>query len=270
MRVSRIQFDDSEPTDSISRRIACAFDPGDIIKIRGDFFKMSNLRVMNQTIEANVVGDKYTLILNPGDPIPEIQLKVTKPSIRPVPRKPEPEEDAWEDEVVSDPEPVVQEPVIQEPIKSLNSEPASEPVVQEPIVEPDVLLEVVSEPVVPEVDIDFGGLPGIDNIPPKNDNTETPESDQVTPPLTSEVLTSRPIPSIDGKALEIPTSESGEYKLEVPRSKFKIEPGQIWQSKDTRRNSPPFVVKNVDNEFVYPDTGKRISLNRMIRYKRVS
>jgi hypothetical protein len=90
------------------------------------------------------------------------------------------------------------------------------------------------------------------------------------------VFASKTPPSIDGKPLTVPesdvtpTSESGEYRIEIPKSKLQVEVGQVWQSKDTRRQSLPFVVVNIDTEFVYQDNGRKISLDRMFRYKRVS
>jgi hypothetical protein len=259
MRVSRIQFDDSEPTESIVSRIACAFDPGNILRVRGKFFKMSAQRVMNQTVESNVVGDNYTLILNPGELIPENLLKAAPPPV--VVQKIESEEVDWDAEEPEkaevDPEPV-EEPITQEPIKVL--------VESEPLVEKDPL-EIDSTAILP-----------VATPEPAEAAVPLSESIQPTPPDSvppdSQVFASRPTPSIDGKPLTVegptPTSESGEYRLELPKSRVRVEPGQVWQSKDTRRNSPPFVVKSVDNEFVYLDKGKRILLNRMIRYKRVS
>ena len=239
MRVSRIQFDESESTEGIVHRIACAFDPGNVLKIRGKFFKMSRDRIMNQTIAANVVADKYTLILNPGEPIPE-NLKESTP-----------------------PPPMV---VAQEPIEDLiEPEPLTEPIPKfkpEPVPEPELELK-------PE------------SIPP-----EAPAS--VPPPPSSEVYLSSPPPlpepSIDGKPLnqapanEGPSSQSGEYSIDkkalvsTVRSSptVSVEVGQVWQSKDTRRQSAPFTVTNIDHEFVYQANGRKIALTRMFRYRRVS
>lgn len=270
MRVSRIRFDDSEPTESIVSRIACAFDPGNILKVRDIFFKMSPQRVMNQTVAGNVVGDNYTLILNPGDPVPESLLKPEPPAPPVVTTEPEPEEPDWDAEASAvEPDPIP-EVVAQEPVEV--------PVEPEPVVEPvTASLEAVPDP----IGIDFCRLAAVPTELPRQNVAEVDSAvppsnpDSVPPPPASEVFMSRPPPSIDGKPLTVdgestPTSESGEYRLELPKSRTRVEPGQVWQSKDTRRNSPPFVVKNVDSEFVYPDNGKRIALNRMIRYKRVS
>jgi hypothetical protein len=269
MRVSRIQFDESESSESVASRIACAFDPGNILKIRDYFFKMSPQRVMNQTVAGNVVGDNYTLILNPGEPIPEGLLKAPPP---PVVQEPEPEEADWdvEDPVESivEPEPVP-EPTITEPIK-VESEPVAE-------IEPPIE-EVLEEPVDIVDHIDFGHLAALPPELSRHDIVEAvpvpPPSDSVPPP--SQVFASKTPPSIDGKPLTVPdsavtpTSESGEYRIELPKSKVRVEVGQVWQSKDTRRPSLPFVVVNIDGEFVYQDNGRKISLDRMFRYKRVS
>ena len=239
MRVSRVQFDDSEPTESIVNRIACAFDPGNILKVRGNFFRMSPQRVMNQTIADNVVGDIYTLILNPGEPIPESLVKAPPPPVVAKDPEPEPEDDPWDEEpqveAVADPEP--------------RTSPPESVVELEP--DPPILAEVESPPALP--------------LPDSN-----------PPPAASEVFMSRPPPSIDGKPLDVsdlaptPTSESGEYRIELPKSRVPVEVGQVWQSRDTRRQTPPFVVKKIDSEFVYQDNGKKVSITRMIRYKRVS
>ena len=233
MRVSRIQFDDSEPTDNIARRIACAFDPGNILRIRGEFFKMSSLRVMNQTSENNVVGGNYTLILNPGEPIPEGLLKAQAPPPVVVEKPEKPEEADWDDEPDS--------------VEATAAEPEPEPIVPEPI---KVLVEPEPEPLL----------------------------ESVPPPPTSEVFLSRPPPSIDGKPLDVAVSnetttnsKSGEYLINLPNEhQVQVEVGQVWQSKDTRRSTAPFTVTNVDHEFVYQDNGRKIALNRMFRYKRVS
>jgi len=272
MRVSRIQFDESESSESVASRIACAFDPGNILKIRDSFFKMSPQRVMNQTVAGNVVGDNYTLILNPGEPIPEGLLKAPPPPV--VVQEPEPEEADWDIEepveAVVEPEPVP-EPTITKPTR-VESEPVAE--IEAP------LEEVLKEPadLVDHLDIDFGLLAAITPELPKHDIVEAvpvpPPSDSVPPP--SQVFASSSIPSIDGKPLTVPgsdatsTSESGEYQIEIPKSKVKVEVGQVWQSKDTRRQSLPFVVVGIDGEFVYQDNGRKISLDRMFRYKRVS
>ena len=258
MRVSRIQFDDSEPTDSIARRIACAFDPGNVLKIRDSFFKMSSLRVMNQTSGNNVVGDNYTLILNPGEPIPEELLKPPPPPV--VVPEPEPEEADWEE--------------ADDPVEAVvKSETVAEPIIPEP---PKVLVEQVPDP-VPEPEVQEELKPAI--LEEVELVVAPAPPDSVPPPPNSEVFMSKPVPSIDGKPLdgpvsnESPTSESGEFRINLPKAsaaQTKIEIGQVWQSKDTRRHSAPFVVVNVDSEFVYQDNGRKISLDRMFRYKRVS
>ncbi len=236
MRVSRILFDDSEPTDSIARRIACAFDPGNVIRIRDSYYKMSSLKVMNQTVEGNIIGDNYTLILNPGEPIPENLLKAPPPPPPQVVSKP-PELDDTELEDDDDEAPV------------LESEPVSEQTT-----DPEPIEGAPSEPVASVVE--------------SQEPQPFPES--VPPPPTSEVLLSRPPPppTNDNRA----SSESGEFRLELPKqgAQSKVEVGQVWQSKDTRRRTDPFVVVNVDSEFVYQDNGRKIALSRMIRYKRVS
>jgi len=271
MRVSRIQFDDSEPTESIVSRIACAFDPGNILKVRGNFFKMSPQRVMNQTIADNVVGDNYTLILNPGEPIPEGLVKAPPPP-PPVVQDPEPDEEAdWDDEepveAVEDPNPIIQEPI------TVLADP-------EPLAVPESPQgDLPESSVSAQVSIDFGRLAALPPDLPSQDLAEAEPTaevpDSVPPPPTSEVFISKPSPSIDGKPLTVddsdtPTSKSGEYRIEIPRSRVSVEPGQIWQSKDTRRKTPPFVVKSVDSEFVYQDNGRKISIDRMFRYNRVS
>lgn len=268
MRVSRIQFDESESTESVASRIACAFDPGNILKIRDHYFKMSKLRVMNQTVAGNVIGDNYTLILNPGEPVPENLLQAPPPPV--VVQEPEPEEADWdvEEPVEVDPEPVP-EPVITEPIRvEPDPEPESDPNPEE-VSEP---ADIVSHP-------DSGNLAALSPELPRNDLVERVsalQSSDSVPPPPSQVVASKPPPSIDGKPLTVPdsaatpTSESGEYRIEIPKSKFQVEVGQVWQSKDTRRQSLPFVVVNIDREFVYQDNGRKIALDRMFRYKRVS
>jgi hypothetical protein len=102
MRITRILFDEAEPTDSIARRVVRAFNPGEVLCVRGEFFKVSNLRTLNKTVRENVVGDKYTLVLNVGDPAPVLVVQ-TKPT--PTVVVPEPVPEPPVDEAVSPSEP---------------------------------------------------------------------------------------------------------------------------------------------------------------------
>jgi hypothetical protein len=89
MRITRILFDEAEPAESIAQRIVRAFSPGEILCVRGKFFKVSNMRTVSLMIRDAIVEDKYTLILNIGEPAPVI---------------------------VAPPPPVVSEPQVEEPV----------------------------------------------------------------------------------------------------------------------------------------------------------
>jgi len=79
MRTIRVLFDESEASESIARRIVRAFNPGEIFQVRDKYFKVSTMRFANETIRANIVGDKYTLVLNVGEPEPVSQTPVVPP-----------------------------------------------------------------------------------------------------------------------------------------------------------------------------------------------
>ena len=85
MRIARLLFDESEAPESVARRIVRAFNPGEVFQVRGKYFKVSSTRGANETIQGNVVGDKYTLVLNVGDPepilSPPVGLSVVTPKI---------------------------------------------------------------------------------------------------------------------------------------------------------------------------------------------
>ena len=85
MRISRLLFDESETPESIAQRIVRAFDPGETFCVRGRFFRVSGGRTANETVRENVVGGKYTLVLNIGEPEPPQSIIVA-----PEPQKPEP------------------------------------------------------------------------------------------------------------------------------------------------------------------------------------
>lgn len=78
MRTIRILFDETETSESIARRIVRAFNPGEIFKIRDKYYKVSPMRVANETIRANIVDDRYTLVLNVGEPEP-VQTPLVPP-----------------------------------------------------------------------------------------------------------------------------------------------------------------------------------------------
>ena len=86
MRTIRILYDESETPESIARRIVRAFNPGEIFCIQGKYFKVSMMRIANETVRDNVVGDKYTLILNVGEPEPIAATPVApvEPAPKPV------------------------------------------------------------------------------------------------------------------------------------------------------------------------------------------
>ena len=69
-RVSRLLFDESETPEGVARRIVRAFDPGETFCVKGKFFRVSGGRTANETIPENVIGNKYTLVLNIGEPEP--------------------------------------------------------------------------------------------------------------------------------------------------------------------------------------------------------
>jgi len=83
MRITRILYDESETPESIARRIVRAFNPGEIFCIQGKYFKVSVMRTANETVRDNVVENKYTLVLNVGEPEP-VQAPVvlaSKPAV---------------------------------------------------------------------------------------------------------------------------------------------------------------------------------------------
>ena len=83
MRTIRILFDEFEASENIARRIVRAFSPGETFKIRDKYFKVSGMRTANETVLANVVDGKYTLVLSIGDPEPVNQTLVVplKPTV---------------------------------------------------------------------------------------------------------------------------------------------------------------------------------------------
>jgi hypothetical protein len=84
MRTTRLLFDDAETAESIARRIVRAFNPGETFCVKGKFFRVSNIRTANETSRINIEGDKYTLILNIGEPSPIAEVpKISEPSIPP-------------------------------------------------------------------------------------------------------------------------------------------------------------------------------------------
>lgn len=87
MQIIRILYDESETPESIARRIVRAFSPGEIFCIRSKYFKVSAMRTANETVRANVVEDKYTLVLNVGEPVPAQAPKVVepKPTVKAIP-----------------------------------------------------------------------------------------------------------------------------------------------------------------------------------------
>lgn len=86
MRTTRLLFDTAETAENIARRIVRAFNPGEAFCVKGKFFKVSNLRTANETTRINIEGDKYTLILNIGEPSPLVEVpKISEPSTPPRP-----------------------------------------------------------------------------------------------------------------------------------------------------------------------------------------
>jgi hypothetical protein len=100
MRITRLLIEESESTESVVQRIVRAFDPGEIFCVRGRFFRVSGGRTANETTQGSVVGGKYTLILNVGDPDP------TAAVVAPDPPKPDP----ISNEVITIPDPYTPEP----------------------------------------------------------------------------------------------------------------------------------------------------------------
>ena len=100
MRISRLLFDESETPESIAQRIVRAFDPGETFCVRGRFFRVSGGRTANETVRENVIGDKYTLVLDIGEPEPPQPITVV-----PGPQKQEPEVVEVVEELASDPLP---------------------------------------------------------------------------------------------------------------------------------------------------------------------
>ena len=100
---------------------------------------------------------------------------------------------------------------------------------------------------------------------------ETPV--EVKPPISSPPPSSVVQSQVPKKA----TSGSGEYAVvregaaqatkEGP-PQVQVEPGQMWESKDRRRNTF-FTVASVDSEFLYTVKGGKISLKRMRNYRLV-
>jgi len=81
MRTTRLLFDDTETAENIARRIVRAFNPGETFCVKGKFFRVSNIRTANETSRINIEGDKYTLILNIGEPSPIVEVpKISEPS----------------------------------------------------------------------------------------------------------------------------------------------------------------------------------------------
>jgi hypothetical protein len=103
MCITRILFGEGEAPNSIANRIVRAFNPGEIFCIQDKYFKVSIMRTANETARDNVVGNKYTLVLNVGDPEPisKTPVMVPKPIVESLP---EPEEEVKEDQ--SEPTPV--------------------------------------------------------------------------------------------------------------------------------------------------------------------
>jgi hypothetical protein len=96
MRITRILYDESETPESIARRIVRAFNPGEIFCIQGKYFKVSIMRTANETVQDNVVDNKYTLVLNVGESEP-VQALVPPVVVAPEPVvevPPEPEKES--------------------------------------------------------------------------------------------------------------------------------------------------------------------------------
>jgi hypothetical protein len=199
MRTTRLLFDDNEPAENIARRIVRAFDPGEVFEVKGKFFRVSGGRTIGETCRENVVGDKYTKILNVGEP-----------------------------DHTSPPSPIV---------------------ASSPPTNPTVHVDELHEKHWKKHHSELSMLPG--------DNAEIKIRPRNPPPK--------------------PTSESGEYPVvregadKVLREVPKREPlqiGQVWQTKDSRRNYS-FVVSKFDDEYVYPDKGPKFAIKRLRNYRLV-
>jgi hypothetical protein len=92
MRTSKVQFSEEETTESVAHRISVAFDPGNTIKIRDKFFRLSKFKVIYPVTKEDVVGDNYTLILPLTEPTKTVPkptpVKPIKPTKLPEPPKP--------------------------------------------------------------------------------------------------------------------------------------------------------------------------------------
>lgn len=132
MRISRLLLDESETPESIAQRIVRAFDPGETFCVKGRFFRVSGGRTANETVRENVIGDKYTLVLNIGESEPSQPIIVA-----PEPQKPKPASDELIEEL--DPDPSLLEPpkpppsqVVQSlPLKKSTSKSGEYPIVRE-------------------------------------------------------------------------------------------------------------------------------------------
>lgn len=210
MRTTRLLFDDNEPAENIARRIVRAFDPGEVFEVKGKFFRVSGGRTIGETCRENVVGDKYTKILNVGEPDP------TPP-----------------------PPPIVA--------------PSPPP---DPVIQADELHEK---------------RPALLSTLHNDSDRPRPRRKPASVPPPSEVVSKIENPSPK------PTSESGEYPVvregaeKVLREGPKLESlqvGQVWQTKDSRRNYS-FVVSKFDDEYVYPDKGPKFAIKRLRNYRLV-
>lgn len=84
MRTTRLLFDNIETAESIARRIVRAFDPGESFCVKGKFFKVSKVRTAHEISRDNIEADKYTLVLNLGEPAPTVEIpKVIEPGTPP-------------------------------------------------------------------------------------------------------------------------------------------------------------------------------------------
>lgn len=99
------------------------------------------------------------------------------------------------------------------------------------------------------------------------------------PPVEVQPPVSEPPPSaiVQSQIPKKSTSKSGEYPVvreeaaQVTKEgppKVQVSPGQVWESKDRRRNTF-FTVASVDNEFVHTVKGGKVSLKRMRNYRLV-
>jgi hypothetical protein len=170
-RIARLLFDKSETPESIAQRIVRAFDPGETFCVKGKFFRVSGMRTANETVSDNVTGNKYTLVLNLGEPDPTPPVFEMRP-------------------------------------------PAS------------------------------------------------------TPPPSSVVQNQVPKKSTSGSGEYAVVREGAAQVTKEGPPEVRVAPGQIWESKDRRRNTF-FTVASVDNEFLYTVKGGKISLKRMRSYRLV-